>query len=429
MVNMLDPIPTTTKNDGGESLSALLAHEKLHGTRERDFSAPRPDYYYFKPGYKYLLVEDATGRNRPIMVKEYPVKDKGWPEVHEQFLKFSSSHELPPSVQDTSNLVKELRERAMTLYVKQLPFRGEEPPAPSLKRTHSLRDIAVTPLPEAVPYDKASGNSVVLTSNIASTSAANPTPGYNANGTPQLGANGNRKIMQMSKRVQVLKGNAHLAAVKKQQPAPGEENRIPESIARMPGLSRRNSTGMDRAPAAPPKEFLSQAQVVAMLKQLKGPTSQTRPSYQDALKNHERVKAGLNTNEQETASGYCENCRLRYTNLSIHIQSKKHRRFAQNPANFADLDDMLQCIQRPPNPLICVPTTVCRPCYKPHGKDEACGRCMDDPELYSSPAPSSQPGSARKEYTAWRMSEEVEEDMPEDGAECFEEANEPADWE
>ena len=61
-----------------------------------------------------------------------------------------------------------------------------------------------------MPYQAASGNSVVLTSNIASTSNARSTLGINL--TPNgIGMSGiaqgkDRRIMQMSKRVQLLKG-------------------------------------------------------------------------------------------------------------------------------------------------------------------------------------------------------------------------------
>lgn len=79
------------------------------------------------------------------------------------------------------------------------------------------------------------------------------------------------------------------------------------------------------------------------------------------------------------------------------MASRKHRRFAQNRKNFVDLDDMLHCLQRPPNPIMCVQTKVCRPCTRAHTKDAECGRCMDDPQLYSSPPPST-PGSATKQH-------------------------------
>lgn len=396
MLNKLAPVD----NEKHDSLSNLLADEKLNGTRERDFSAPRPDYYYFRPGSKYLLVEDATARHRPIMIKEY-TKDLEWPIIHDQFLRLTTSSQLPPSVEHSKNLVRDLRERAWSLYVENTPFRGEEPPVPSLKRSASLRDMPVTPLPEELPYhDKASGNSVVITSNIASTSTANQTPNAFAHGNLQLGANKDRAIMQMSKRVQVLKGNARLAAVSKRrasdrEAAGGEAGDTRETSDR---VSRRRSTGTEPAPAAT-KEFLSQAQVINMLKQLRAPTTQTKPSYEERVRNREHVDAGYKRKDQDTASGYCENCRVRYNDLSVHIASGKHRRFANNPKNFADLDDMLQCLQRPPNPLMCVPTRVCRPCWKPHDKDATCGRCMDDEALFSSPR--STPGSTRKRHYAF----------------------------
>ncbi|WOO76811.1 Sporulation-specific protein 6 [Vanrija pseudolonga] len=416
LTDMLDQL-APVGNAAGDSLSHLLADEKIHGTRERDFSAPRPDFYYFKPGSKFLLIEDATGRNRPVMVKEYNSKDhKEWPCVHEHFLRLTSSSCLPTSAR-SDNIVKDLRERALSLYVDRVPFRGEEPPQPALKRSQSLRDLSLTSsLPEAEPYLKASGNSVVITSAIASTSTANTTPGTFVGGVPQLGANKDRAIMQMSKRVQVLKGNARLAASSKKL-AGGVENRDPNE-AGPSTLRRRKSTGMD-APTPPVKEFLSQNQVVAMLKQLKAPTTMAKPSYDERVRNRELVDTGYKRKDQDTASGYCENCRVRYQDLSLHVASKKHRRFATNPKNFVDLDDMLQCLQRPPNPAICYEVDVCRPCYKLHDKDKPCGRCMDDPEVYSSPPPSSRGssvhGSAQKpRYDVEPMDEDEEEDDDEE---------------
>ena len=113
MLNKLAPVD----NEKHDSLSNLLADEKLNGTRERDLSAPRPDYYYFRPGSKYLLVEDATARHRPVMIKEY-TKELEWPIIHDQFLRLTTSSQLPPSVEHSKNLVRDLRERAWSLYVE-----------------------------------------------------------------------------------------------------------------------------------------------------------------------------------------------------------------------------------------------------------------------------------------------------------------------
>lgn len=281
----------------------MLAEEKLHGTRERDQSAPRPDYYYFRPGSKYVLIEDATGRNRTVMVKEYTAKEQGWPVLHEQFLRLTSSCSLPRSIKSVDHLHRDLRARAMALYVNHESYNGEEPPAPSLKRSSSMRDFSIAPMPEELPYVKASGNSVVLTSNIASTSTANnnPTPGGGLVQHPV----GKRGSLQVSKRVEVLKRNMPASR--------------PDSVARLPGLGRRKSmtdttTGSSFIAS---KEFLSQAQVVAMLRQIRAPTNMTKPTYDERVANREMVDAGHKRKEQDTASGYCENCRIRYTDLSV----------------------------------------------------------------------------------------------------------------
>jgi hypothetical protein len=217
--SMLSRLAPVTNGNANNSLHTLLEDEKIHGTRERDLTAPRPDYFYFKPGSKYLLIEDATGRHRTVMWKEYGFGNKEdgvWPTLHEQFLR-------PPTSANCNVPLGNLRERAWTLYVEGKAYKGENPPCSidagtsTLKRSTSLRAIPGTPiLPqvEELPYQNASGNSVNLTSNIASTSTANHSPAM----LGQMGFMGtykDRAITQMNRRVQVLKGNARLAASKR----------------------------------------------------------------------------------------------------------------------------------------------------------------------------------------------------------------------
>jgi len=295
MLGRLAPVEAAISHD---SLHTLLEDEKLHGTRERDLSAPRPDHYYFKPGSKYLLVEDATGKHRTIMVKEYPYSQKDgpqWPTLYEGFLRVSSSMQ-------TNTPIEQIRERAWALYVDRVPYEGEQPPA-DLKRSISLRSLPDTPkLPEVQSYQNASGNSVVITSNIASTSNANQSPAF-LNGLARLGANKDRAIMQMNKRVQVLKGNARLAAAKRQQ--------TDLDVGPMP--QRRTSMGQ----APPQRTFMTQEQVISMLQQAREPVRERKPTYEERVQNREKVEAGLKGREQDTAAGYCENCRLRYSDLSV----------------------------------------------------------------------------------------------------------------
>lgn len=226
---------------------------------------------------------------------EYPV-------LYESFLKRTSSSE-------THVPIDQIRQRAYRLYVDRLPFKGEQPPGP-LKRSTSLLAIPGTPsVPETLPYQHASGNSVVITSNIASTSTANHSPAF-VNGVPPLGA-GRGPIMQMSKRVQVLKGNA----AKRGPCSLGSENyasKLPTSAA---SSSTASTTGLGRDR----KTFMTQDQVVAMLRKQRAPVEYDPAiTTERRIRNREKVDAGYRgVKEQDTSSGYCENCRLRFDDLSV----------------------------------------------------------------------------------------------------------------
>ncbi|KAB8227518.1 protein serine/threonine kinase activating protein nimO [Aspergillus alliaceus] len=45
--------------------------------------------------------------------------------------------------------------------------------------------------------------------------------------------------------------------------------------------------------------------------------------------------------------GYCENCRDKFDDFDEHIMTRKHRKFAMNTANWAELDSLLFQLQRP----------------------------------------------------------------------------------
>jgi regulatory subunit for Cdc7p protein kinase len=272
------------------------------------------------------------------MAKEF---EKEWPILFESYLRISSSNQTTLPVDD-------LRKRAWSLYVDRVAFRGEAP-------IHSkARQTPETPrLPEPQPYANASGNSVVITSNIASTS--NPSPFIQPTG----------KVAQMSKRVQVLKTNARAY-----RPQPDDIFSPPANIP----LQQ--------------KSFMTQEQVITMLQQARAPRYEviTGPIRRA---NREKVDARAKTKDQDASTGYCENCRMRFTDLSQvsrmtgradgkHLQSKKHRRFALDPANFASLDSFLSTIARPPN------TSLLKrewpPCHDRHRFDARCKVC--DPFTY-----------------------------------------------
>ena len=66
---LIEPEDNRPRKDN--DLSALLEDERLHGTRERDFLAKRPDWHYFQDDAPYLLVEDGLGEYRSLLTKVY----------------------------------------------------------------------------------------------------------------------------------------------------------------------------------------------------------------------------------------------------------------------------------------------------------------------------------------------------------------------
>ncbi|KAI0968302.1 Dfp1/Him1, central region-domain-containing protein [Xylaria arbuscula] len=52
--------------------------------------------------------------------------------------------------------------------------------------------------------------------------------------------------------------------------------------------------------------------------------------------------------DQDLKPGYCENCGDKYADFDEHIESPKHRKFAENDDNWTDLDDLLAQLERIP---------------------------------------------------------------------------------
>ncbi len=95
MLSKLAPTQSTVSK--ADNLSAVLEDERIHGTRERDVNAPRADHYYFKTGNKFVLLEDANGKSRPIIAKEYESAE-AYPTLFQTYLR-------PTGV--VSNMLKE----------------------------------------------------------------------------------------------------------------------------------------------------------------------------------------------------------------------------------------------------------------------------------------------------------------------------------
>lgn len=366
-------IPTKhSANAKTNELSFLLEDEKINGTRERDAAAPRADYYYFPQDSYHLLVEDATGDNRPIMAKQYqPPKRSNesdpWPSLHGTFLKPSETaknHTVP---------VKEIRDRVWKLWVTGEGWKGEYAPSTrgmmfddhqgGISRSLSLGNLEKWNEQKidqkrkedgVLPYQAASGNSVVLTSNIASTTSntrsggAGSTPGGGFN-PGQFGNQGkDKRLVQLSKRVQLLKGKADpvvLAAERKRRSMMDElatectteiEHYIEdeEEMQQTQDQQREEqdaSTMMeDEDNFSPVTESIEyggalpedpriyqnvRRNCLRVLKEAKAPVA-VPYEYKRMLKRVKSQNFAYTQHTYEPKAGYCENCRVKYEDFS-----------------------------------------------------------------------------------------------------------------
>ncbi|KAG4306455.1 hypothetical protein PORY_000443 [Pneumocystis oryctolagi] len=113
--SLLDPSLTPNQ----PKLSHLLYDEKVNGTRERDRTAPREDYVYFKG--PYLFVRDISNIYRPIIIKEWPKPPNGrasegeWPQFrvtsfgHCPFVRENYRKSHHPSSLSKHQVLKELQ--------------------------------------------------------------------------------------------------------------------------------------------------------------------------------------------------------------------------------------------------------------------------------------------------------------------------------
>lgn len=378
--------PAASKNP---SLPHLLRAEALSGiTYERDPDVDRPDYYYFPQRSYHLLVEDATGEHRTVIAKEYERPRRGdaaeWPILFggvEGRPAFGSREQAVPPLpkqQQQQQMQAQQRKKAQKAAAKagNVPLAAKTtnpmlaPPAPpavggGLRRSASvnsfnkrLAEVMVNDLrhqgagndstavgdtsanevsaikthaeraqeQDVDEYVAASGNSQPVTSNIASVTSGAPLS--NANGTHNnaracAGVMLDARLAQLNKR-QVLVNKIGLSGQQTLQHRMLKEKPVPGKLAA---------------------------------------ARQRISAVQEGLKNSNPARPN-----EPAKPGYCENCRVRYDDfkeVSIgfglscpdssllmvyceqHIDSRRHRKFALDANNWADLDSLLFDVARP----------------------------------------------------------------------------------
>lgn len=356
------------------TLSHLLEDERKNGTRERDQTAPRPDYQYFQRGGFYVLCEDATGEFRTVIAREYE-RPRGhdfpeWPVLHETFLKPSVSKYAPPppppppapkvapapsasATTDKTAAAAAAGDRPIARLPARL-LKGDGAGAPDLRRSVSLsnlgraasRQLATldeTRHPAAADNDgayiAASGNSVNVTSATTSAQSGAAAAGTTFDGRERAIAELNRKTVAFHQAPRPSAPSSTASAATPAAPVPaaaaapavaaGGSSRAGSVAIGDPSSVRKRKTRAALAAVAQAEAEQQQAQLEAKERaerarrellgrpQAKGamapPPMKKRHSLPANLAaEHGKEKVRLPPREETKKPGYCENCRNKF---------------------------------------------------------------------------------------------------------------------
>jgi len=334
-----------------QDLSKMLEKEKVFGTTERDPATARSSFHYFEKGTCFVLVEDATLEYRPIICTElkYTREDRNeglvppWPVLYGQTpgrcpFTYWPPKKSPPKKEEETDMQSALRPSAQQ----------------SLRRAVSLNNMVRHNLgpafrPHVAPirtqdqrqqeYPMASGNSVSITSNIASATSNIFTDHQNGAtvGLPQ-----NRRVAELNRRMHL--SNAPNRPTRDVNASPASV--LAGSAASGLGIRREGGSPIVGSPDVRRNMTESGATVRRMLgleeKERRVETGTVGSGIQRSVST-----SAINRPPSTKKAGYCENCRVKFDDFTQHMYDRKHRKFATTDAHFVDIDALIMRVQRP----------------------------------------------------------------------------------
>ncbi|KAF9484458.1 hypothetical protein BDN70DRAFT_989551 [Pholiota conissans] len=329
------------------SLSRLLQTEKIHGTTERDPTQRRHDWHYFSRGSVFVLVEDIHQQLATIAAHEYPiVKDKSarkpWPVLYchplarnpfgpfdekeqkryEKQLNNEKKDEVQRDMAKKQKLLEALKRKAETTQSLKAAAISNAGGA-NLRKSISVSNLRRR-YSHPVAGQHGGGGLIDLDADEDEIEPANAS-GYNpsAAGMNYIAASGNS--------VGITSNTGTTSTSSRFQRNINGASAFTDKFGRHVVTSLKMST-KEKVEAGPSNNPMGPPTKVPMLRKSKSTNTMKLPKRDEGAK-----------------PGYCESCRVKFEDFTMHTTSTKHRKFATNPANFAALDTVLARLQRRTN--------------------------------------------------------------------------------
>ncbi|KAK8120947.1 hypothetical protein PG999_005067 [Apiospora kogelbergensis] len=337
------------------NLLQLLQNERVNGPSDRDPTVTTQELHYFKGPYVYIY--DFEEKQKPIMVREYQkVKNRAdgdWPQFRTAplgrcpFVEDYDHREVAkPKPKPKQVTAKPAVDAKATVQPREAPMAKPVTGKRSLGEMESAHNrgssVASTELitsmkpgsrfefrpnftsragttrlfggePVASGVQPSNVTSAIRSQMISSTAA---TPGA---------------IGMMSKEVhglqrKVLQRNSSHDLSSRRAGSVDPSLRDDPTAKRALTLGRTSSRRLDMVDDAAPVAEDEDAKVRAQAEK----------------------RAAVKEKQRDPKPGYCENCQDKFEDFEDHIASRKHRKFADNPDNWSELDDLLSELQREP---------------------------------------------------------------------------------
>ncbi|KAI1268021.1 hypothetical protein F5Y18DRAFT_276855 [Xylariaceae sp. FL1019] len=362
----------TTQNDtrGPEdrNLLRMLQIERVNGPSDRDTSVHSREMVHFKGPHIYIW--DIEEKQKPIMVKEYPkVADKTdgeWPQFQ------SASLGRCPFVEDSeareAREAKRAKARASARAAAESNEKANEskpilqppkmaPPKPVIgKRTISEMELGHSRQSSVTSVDfpnlsrSFEGGSASLARKAFASHAAT---GRVLGGVEPVASGVQPSNVTSAIRSQMVSSTAATPGVitglsKEVHGLQRQVLKRQTSVTASQDLSSRRPSEASIREDSSFKQAGSLGRIASRQLEQVDTASIEKNDVEEVASAKQTVLKKTREPKRERKPGYCENCAEKYADFDDHIESKKHRKFADNPENWLDLDDLLAQLERMP---------------------------------------------------------------------------------
>ncbi|KAL4896175.1 Dfp1/Him1, central region-domain-containing protein [Aspergillus ambiguus] len=361
---------------GDTDLSQVLQNE-LHGPSERNPMSVLKDLVMFKGPFIYI--HDMDEKTRPVMVREYPKvarrQDGIWPQFRSAPLGKCPFIDEPPSKKDIERHRARQQEKERKAVSKTAPSqqaravknnaldqaakaRGDGDANKRTSPTEAQEEAG----PDPNQSERQNPQITKPLSPRKSSESFIPPPQLNRNGPFCTGREPAASGVQPSNITSAIRSQM----VSSTAAGPGAKAGVSKEVHELKRKVLEKSNGVVSAGAVPssyraadvsalrankaqgnypgkvnPTEKLGNVIEEDTTQSEGNETSKRRPSNTKVATQKKREK------RRDPKPGYCENCRDKFDDFEEHVLTRKHRKFATNNSNWAELDALLFQIQRP----------------------------------------------------------------------------------